>query len=119
MLKNSNITLSKIFADIFKDIVFFPFWWYSLGLAKIVKGLAGFVAGKEKSLALIVWIKNIFVPMYGQRDIQGAIISFFVRLIQIIFRSLILLFWVIIALIIFWLWLLSPILIIYMIVLQF
>ena len=118
MAKNSNLTLTGIFTDIFIDIVFFPFWWYSLGLAKTVKNLAGFVAGKEKSLALMIWIKNIFVPMYGQRDIQGAIISFFIRLIQIIFRSVILLFWVIIAVALFWLWVLVPILIVYMIIFQ-
>lgn len=118
MTKNSNLTLTKIFADILKDIVFFPFWWYSIGLVKTVKKLAGFVADKEKSLALLVWIKNLFVPMYGQRDIQGFIISFFIRLVQIIFRSIILLFWIAIALILFWIWVLAPILIIYMIVWQ-
>jgi hypothetical protein len=119
MIKNSNLTLTKIFTDIFIDIVFFPFWWYSLGLVKVVRKLVDFIADKEKSLALSVWIKNIFTPMYGQRDIQGFLISFFIRLIQIIFRSLILLFWTIIALIIFWLWLLAPILIIYQIIRQF
>jgi hypothetical protein len=118
MSKNSNLTLAKIFADILKDIVFFPFWWYSIGLVKTVKNLAVFVADKEKSLGLAVWIKNIFVPMYGQRDIQGAIISFFVRLIQIIFRSLFLLIWIIIALIGFLIWLAVPFLIVYMIVWQ-
>ncbi|MDD4901872.1 MAG: hypothetical protein PHE24_01925 [Patescibacteria group bacterium] len=116
--KSSNLTLGGIFFSILMDIFFFPFWWYSLGLFKIIKNLANFVADKEKSLALLVWIKNIFVPMYGQRDIQGAIISFFIRLAQIIFRSVILIFWIIIALIVFWIWFLAPILIIYMIVWQ-
>jgi hypothetical protein len=118
MIKNSNLTLAGIFADILKDIVFFPFWWYSFGLIKILKKLAGFVADKEKSLALFIWIKNIFTPMYGQRDWQGKIISFFVRLAQIIFRAAILFFWIIIALIIFWIWFLAPIVVIYMIVWQ-
>ncbi|HTX87274.1 MAG TPA: hypothetical protein VMC41_04400 [Candidatus Nanoarchaeia archaeon] len=118
MAKSSTITLSGIFTDLGKDIIFFPFWWYSIGLAKTVKNLAGFVADKEKSLALFIWIKNIFVPMYGQRDIQGAIISFFIRLVQIIFRGIILLFWIIVALAAFWIWFLAPILIIYMIVWQ-
>lgn len=111
--------MSGIFIDIIKDIVFFPFWWYSFGLIKTTKKLAGFVADKEKSLGLAVWIKNIFVPMYGQRDIQGKIISFFIRLIQIIFRLVFLIFWVAIALLLFWLWVLVPVFIIYMIFLQF
>jgi len=118
MTKSSNLTLTGIFADIIKDIFFFPFWWYSIGLIKTIKKLVDFVADKERSLALFVWLKNIFTPMYGQRDWQGYLISFFVRLVQIIFRSLILVFWIIIALIVFWLWLVFPVLVIYMIVVQ-
>jgi hypothetical protein len=118
MIKTSNLTLIGIFTDILIDIVFFPFWWYSLGLVKIVKKLINFIADKEKSLALSVWIKNIFTPMYGQRDIQGFLISFFIRLVQIIFRSLILIFWTIIALVIFWLWIIFPALVIYQIIRQ-
>jgi hypothetical protein len=116
--KSSNLTLAGIFFSILKDIIFFPFWWYSFGLVKTIKRLADFVAAKEKSLALLVWLKNIFVPMYGQRDWQGAIISFFVRLVQIIFRSVILIFWIVVALVAFWIWFLAPILIIYMIIFQ-
>ncbi len=118
MSKSSNLTLSRIFSAIIIDIVFFPFWWYSFGLVKIIKNLANFVADREKSLALLVWVKNIFVPMYGQRDIQGAIISFFIRLVQIIFRTVIMIFWIAVALLAFWIWFLVPILIIYMIVWQ-
>ena len=116
MAKSSNLTLTGILADILKDIFFFPFWWYSIGLTGTVKKLVDFIVDKEKSLALFVWVKNIFIPMYGQRDWQGYLISFFVRLVQIIFRSLILVFWVIIALIFFWLWFVFPGLVIYMII---
>jgi hypothetical protein len=119
MAKSANITGSGIFSDILRDIVFFPIWWYSIGLIKACKKLAIFVAEKEKSLGLLVWIKNIFVPMYGQRDFQGKLISFFIRLVQIFFRSLILLVWVVLALIGFWIWFLSPIIIVYMLFLQF
>jgi len=119
MARTSNATSSKIIADICVDIVFFPFWWYSLGLIKIAKSLAGFVADKGKSLGLLVWIKNIFVPMYGQRDIAGEIISFFIRLVQIIFRTIFFIFWLALALILFCLWFLAPIVIVYMITLQF
>jgi hypothetical protein len=119
MAKSANISGLGIFSDILKDIVFFPFWWYSVGLFNISKGLVSFIANKERSLGLGVWIKNIFVPMFGQRDIQGKIISFFIRLIQIIFRSIFLFFWILIAIIGFWLWIIFPALIIYMIIIQF
>jgi hypothetical protein len=119
MIRNSNLTLTGVFTDFFIDIVFFPFWWYSFGLIKMVKRLAVFVADKEKSLAFFVWMRNIFVPMYGQRDWQGAIISFFVRLVQIIFRAIFLVIWITVALAAFWLWVIAPAAIVYMIIIQF
>jgi hypothetical protein len=118
-MSNSSPSFSGILLDILKDIFFFPFWWYSFGLIKIAKSLAAFVANKGKSLGLLVWIKNIFVPMYGQRDWQGKIISFCIRLVQIIFRTIFFVFWVVLALILFFAWFLTPIVIVYMIALQF
>lgn len=44
-----------------------------------------------RGLALDIWLKNIFVPMYGQRDAASRIISFLMRLVQIIFRFIIML----------------------------
>jgi hypothetical protein len=113
MSQASNQSLLGIFTDIFKDIIFFPFWWYSLGLIKTAKKLANFVSDKEKSLALFVWVKNIFVPMYGQRDIQGFIISFFIRLVQIIVRGFLLTFWTGGAVIIFLVWIALPLIVVY------
>jgi hypothetical protein len=116
--KNANLSLSGIFFSILKDIFFFPFWWYSFGLVKIAKKLVDFLIDRQKSLALFVWVKNIFVPMYGQRDIQGFIISFFIRLVQIIFRGLSLAFWIILSLLVFWVWILFPVLVTYEIIWQ-
>ena len=39
-------------------------------------------------LAIGVWTKNIFVPMFGMHDWQSRIISFFMRVVQIIGRSI-------------------------------
>lgn len=103
----------KIFTDVIKDILYFPFWWYSRGTLEVARGLFNFLATREKSLALFIWIKNIHRPMYGQSDWQGMLISFFMRLIQIIFRSAILFFWLIISLALLLLWIIFPILAIY------
>lgn len=46
-----------------------------------------------KSIAVGVWVKNLFVPMFGQRDWQSRIISIFVRLGNIVFRSIALAVW--------------------------
>ena len=104
--------------DLLKDIVYFPLWWYSRGLAQLVIKLKDFLLNKEKSLALLVWIKNIHKPMYGQYDWQGMLISFFMRLFQIIARGLFLLFWLVLALVIFLIWLILPIFVVYEIIFQ-
>lgn len=44
--------------------------------------------GYAKYFAIEVWIKNIFVPMFGQRDWQSRLISVCMRLVQIIGRTL-------------------------------
>jgi hypothetical protein len=118
MARNTNLTLTNVLTGVLVDIFFFPFWWYSFGLFKTAKRLAIFISDKQKSLALLVWMKNIFVPMYGQRDIQGFIISFFIRLVQIIFRGLIFIFWLAAALVLLLLWLVLPAVVIYEIFLQ-
>ncbi|MDP3837284.1 MAG: hypothetical protein Q8Q67_04250 [bacterium] len=94
------------------NIIFFPLWWYSLGFLRHVSKIWTLWREEERSLGLTVWVKNCFVPMYGQRDIAGRVISFFIRTVQIIARSLVLLFWIIIGLGIIIAWLALPILII-------
>ncbi len=37
---------------------------------------------------LDIWIKNLFVPMYGETTIAGRLISFGVRLFMIVFRGI-------------------------------
>ena len=113
MNKTSNLTLGNVLLDVVVDIIFFPIWWYSFGLIKTTKRLASFVSDREKSLAFFVWLKNIFVPMYGQRDLPGRLISFFMRFFQIIFRGLAILFWIIVSLVLFWLWVALPIVFVY------
>jgi len=73
------------------DIVYFPIWWYSRGLILAFNWAVREIIGTEKMLGVGIWIKNIFVPMFGQRDIQGRVVSFFMRVFQIIFRFIALL----------------------------
>jgi hypothetical protein len=85
----------------------------------LVIGVAHFLSDKQKALALLVWIRNIFRPMYAQYDFAGILISFFIRLVQIIFRSFILLFWLIFSLAVVAFWVLLPVFVIYEIIFQF
>ncbi len=119
MFSNNLIFYSgKIVVELIYDVAYFPLWWYSRGFFNLLKSLLNFLADKQKSLALVVWLKNIFRPMYGQYDWQGWLISFLVRLAQIIFRSLVMLFWLILCLAVIILWLLLPPFVIYEIIFQ-
>ncbi len=109
---------TKIIAELIRDIIYFPLWWYSRGLVLTTKGLIEFLAARQKSLGLLVWVKNIHRPMYGQRDWVGKLISFFMRLIQVIVRSIIMLFWVAVVFIFLCFWLALPPLVIIEIIYQ-
>ncbi|MFH1744682.1 MAG: hypothetical protein ABH881_00760, partial [bacterium] len=108
----------KILIEICKDILYFPIWWYTVGLLNFVKKNLMFLANRQKSLALLVWIKNIYKPMYGQNDWQGVLISIVMRIIQIIFRSVIMFFYTILSLISVIVWIILPLFIFYEIILQ-
>ena len=119
MVSNNFVLYSgKILAESARDLVYFPLWWYSRGLWHFLIGLIHFLRDKQRTLGLMIWIKNIFRPMYGQQDWVGMLISFFMRLVQIIFRSLIMLFWMILSLAAFCFWLVLPPLVIYEIIFQ-
>lgn len=108
----------KIFVEIGRDVLFFPLWWYTRGLVNIIKAQINFVSNRQKSLALFVWIKNIFKPMYGQRDWQGILISIFIRLIQIFFRSIMMIFWVLITILLIIVWIALPLVVVFEIFFQ-
>lgn len=119
MFQHNFFTYSgKIFLKIIGDILYFPVWWYSVGFIRLLKGVWRFLLGQEQSLGFFIWLKNIFVPMYGQRDWAGRLISFFIRLVQIIFRGLALLIWIAVLLVVIAVWLLGPILLVLALVWQ-
>ncbi len=99
---------TKIASETALNIVYFPLWWYWRGLFMIVGKLAGFLSSRQQSLALFVWIRNIFRPMYGQSDWQGILISIFMRVIQIILRTIAMLFWLVVGLLLLVAWILLP-----------
>lgn len=99
----------RIVRDLTLDVFYFPIWWYSTGLLERVNGTSDLIVGTARSLQIMIWIKNIFVPMYGAYDWQSRIISVFMRCVQIVGRVIALLFWVIIAFALFVLYVFGPI----------
>lgn len=111
MIQHNFLTYSgKIIISLVLEVIYFPIWWYSIGFLRCLKNVYKFLRAREQSLAFSVWAKNIFVPMYGQSDWAGRFISFFVRLVQVIFRGIGLIFWIIISLLAVVFWLTIPLL---------
>ncbi len=111
MEHNSLTYFGKVILSVAWDFLYFPIWWYSAGLFDLVKRLGRFVRQQEESLAFSIWLKNIFVPMYGQSDFAGRVISFVIRLVQVIYRGSALLIIILISLILMILYLVLPVLI--------
>jgi len=109
----------RIILEALGDLVYFPLWWYSAGVKYTGLKIWAFIIFGNSNLAPGIWIKNLFVPMYGQHDIQGRIISFFLRLVQIIARGAALIAWVVIAAILFLIWLMLPAAAVYGLIVSF
>lgn len=114
MTQNVALSLIRfIVIELIGDIAYFPIWWYSRGAKKFFLFFWSKIVVNQKRLGVGIWLTNLFTPMYGQADFQGKIISFFVRFFQIIIRSIILIVWTAILLVVFILWLLLPLIIAY------
>ena len=81
-----------MFSDVLLDLVMFPVWWYSRGLVLLLTSARNTLKSYAQYLAVAVWLKNIFVPMFGQNDWQSRLISIFMRSVQIVGRLLALAF---------------------------
>ncbi|HKL17077.1 MAG TPA: hypothetical protein VJ900_01835 [Patescibacteria group bacterium] len=76
----------NIFFDSMVSILYFPFWWYSTGLKKRFLGFIKGTKNQIHDLSLKIMFKYLFKPMYGETSFSGRIISFFMRLILLIWR---------------------------------
>lgn len=66
------------------DILYFPIWWYTSGLKKRAIGFVNNLRSLSRYFGFKILITHLFKPMFGQYDWKGRIISFFMRLVQII-----------------------------------
>jgi hypothetical protein len=101
-----------VLLDTLREILYFPAWWYGVGLRKTAASRFENIKSMEMRLGLKIWIVNIFKPMFGQYDIPGKIISFFMRIFQIIVRTLILIFWSVLMLGLILVWICLPFIVI-------
>lgn len=101
--------LKFIAVDVFLDIFYFPIWWYTKGIKKTAFFCVDKIRELEYGLALKIWVVNIFKPMYAQYDIEGRIVSFIMRVFQIILRAAAYAAGVIFILFLFIIWIIAPV----------
>lgn len=109
--------LKYITVDLIGDFFYFPVWWYTKGFKKAIFFTIEKIKNIEKGLGIQIWAKNLSKPMYAQYDWQGRIISFLMRLFQLIVRSIAFVVIFIVILFLPLIWLALPVFIIFQIVL--
>ncbi len=110
------LVFQRLLLDFLFDIVYFPIWWYTNGLKRAVLYCAGLWQFANEYMAPGLWLKNIFVPMFGQADWQGRVMSFFMRLMNVFFRGILLFVWTILVFLLFLVWLFIPVLVVWFLV---
>jgi hypothetical protein len=119
-MAQSNLTLAVRYAavDVVGSFLYFPIWWYGPGLVRTGRFCAGTVRDYARQFGIAVWVKNLFVPMFGQHDVVGRLISFFLRLVVILYYSLVLAVLSVLMLAVFAAWVLFPVLVVWQIAAQ-
>ncbi|SRR3989339_336832 len=108
------LVFQRMLLELVLDVVYFPLWWYTAGAKKALISCANLWQDANVQMAPGLWLKNIFVPMFGQHDWQGRLMSFFIRFFNVIFRAIGLLIWTIVVTILFVLWIIFPVFVVYM-----
>lgn len=112
-------TLKYIGVEIIWDVIYFPIWWYSKGLMRVINfciNSASFHVNRR--MALGIWVKSMFKPMYGDYTREGRIISIFMRVIVLIWKLVGTVLWMAVLVVVFVLWIVLPIIVIYFILYQ-
>ncbi len=109
------ITLKFIFVDVIGDFLYWPIWWYSFGLRDRLVWFMEQVKTTWKLLAIDLWLKNFFVPMYGDRSILGRAISLVFRLLILVWKLIWFFIWVVVVMCVVFLWIAAPVVVVYMI----
>ena len=107
------ILLQRMLLELLWDIIYFPIWWYTDGARKVLVSCVNMIKDVNAMLAPGLWLKNMFVPMFGQYDLQGRLVSILMRFFNVIFRTIGLLIWVILVVALFFVWILLPMAVLY------
>lgn len=77
-----------ILSETVGSVLHFPLWWYSDGLNLLIKWMLRELAYRWKAYSFVIWMQNMFVPMYGQYDWSGRMVSFIMRFLVLVGRAI-------------------------------
>lgn len=110
MDKENKKRISKIlFLEFFWGFIYFPIWWYSYGLYNSFKFSTKKIVEAWHNYGLGIGFKYLFEPMYSQNDFWGRVISFFMRIVVLIFKFIIFCIYFSFYIVLFIAWILFPI----------
>lgn len=105
----SNAIISSIGLHAIQRVVYFPIWWYSIGIKKRLIGFIQSTKALFHNLAIMIMLKYLFKPMFGERSRSGRIISFFMRLLLLFWRLFLFLFLTSLKIVLVILWIILPV----------
>lgn len=88
MSRTAGSYFKFIVIDTAGSLLRFPIWWYGEGLIKILVWIRQKLVYRLRAYGFGLWLRNFFVPMYGQYDIAGRVVSVFMRFIVLVGRAI-------------------------------
>jgi hypothetical protein len=88
MQSRTGAVARLLIVDLIGSVAWFPVWWYTKGFQRMVNAASRALQYRASSYAFRIWIRNFFVPMYGQHDWAGRLVSIFMRFIVLVGRSI-------------------------------
>lgn len=95
--------------ELIGELLRFPVWWYTAGTTLAWRRMERQWFGMIDRLGLRYLLMNMGKPMYGDYTRSGKIISFFFRVILVLWSVLVLTGWTGVVLVIFAIWLIAPV----------
>ncbi len=86
-----TVAVGKYFLlDWFGSVIRFPFWWETEGLIGILRWMRRGWKNHLRQVGIGLWIRSLFVPMYGQNDWAGRLLSIVMRMVVLCARLFVL-----------------------------
>jgi hypothetical protein len=110
-MAQSTATRATLFVlrELIGELLYFPVWWYSHGLASTSRALTRKWYNLLNRLAIPILARTMGRPMYGDYTRSGRVISFFFRLLLLGTRLFVLVGWTLMLLLALLAWVLGPI----------